>query len=70
VIRGGSPVFVFRWRSALGRIDLGSLRADDVVEASLFRRVKLQTAAGTASYIFFGLSGPSREALRAEFLVG
>jgi len=32
--------------------------------------VKLQTAAGTASYIFFGLSGPSREALRAEFLVG
>jgi len=70
VVRGGSPVFVFRWRSALGRIDLGSLTADAVQEASLFRRVELKTAAGTPAYIFFGLSGPSREALQAEFLLG
>lgn len=70
VVRGGSPLFVFRWRSALGRVDLGSLEPHAVLEASLFRRVELRTAAGSPAYIFFGLSGPSREALGAEFLGG
>jgi len=67
VVRGGSPVFVYRRHRRTVCVDLGTLDATDVHEADFFRRVDL-AGAGVRPFLLFGLSGPSVESLRAEFV--
>ncbi|MEQ1857938.1 MAG: DUF4126 domain-containing protein [Longimicrobiales bacterium] len=69
VVRGGSPLFVYRRRKEPASVDLGPLIADGVVETAFFRRVDLHTRAGAPARVFFGVNGPSEASLRAEFLV-
>lgn len=69
VIRGGSPLFVYRKGAAIGSVDLGLLSPERVLETGFFRRVDLRTAAGATTRVFFGVNGPSEESLRAEFLL-
>jgi hypothetical protein len=69
VVRGGSPLFVYRRRKEPASVDLGPLVAEGVLETAFFRRVDLRTRAGTAARVFFGVNGPSEASLRAEFLL-
>ena len=68
VVRGNSPIFVFRRRHEVGLVELGALDAVDVVESGFFRRVDLERPDKTRACIFFALNGPSAESLRAEFI--
>ena len=68
VVRGDSPIFVFRRRNKITLVELGALDAIDVVESSFFRRVDLERADSGRACIFFALNGPSAESLRAEFI--
>jgi hypothetical protein len=70
VIRGSSPLFVFRKGADAGAVDLGPLVTERVLETGFFRRVDLRTGAGAPTRVFFGVNGPSEESLRAEFLFG
>ena len=66
VVRGDSPLFVYRRLGATDSVELGSAAATRVSESGLFRRVELDgTRSGT---LYFGLSGPGAESLRAEFV--
>lgn len=67
VVRGDTPLFVFRRRVATRAVDLGAFRAEQVAESAFFRRVELGGAA--SCNLYFRLDGPRREALRAEFVV-
>lgn len=69
VVRGGSPLFVYRRRKAPAAVDLGPLVAEGVIETAFFRRVDLRTRGGAPARVFFGVNGPSEASLRAEFLV-
>ncbi len=69
VVRGGSPLFVYRRRRAPASVDLGPLVAEGVLETGFFRRVDLKTRAGAPARVFFGVNGPSVASLKAEFLV-
>jgi len=66
VVRGDTPLFVFRRRAHTKRVNLGSLQAVGVTESAFFRRVELG-GSGSAN-LYFRLDGPGRESLRAEFL--
>ena len=72
VVRGGSPVFVFRRSRVLPgsrrpqRLDLGALDARAVYESDLFHRLDLGDGSARP-FLLFGLGGPSVASLRAEF---
>jgi hypothetical protein len=68
VVRGDTPLFVYRRRARTYRVDLGTLRAVGVAESEFFRRVEM-AGPGSAN-LYFRLDGPGRESLRAEFLSG
>jgi len=68
VVRGGSPLFVYRRRKTPMSVDLGPLVAEGVLESAFFRRVDLKTRAGAPARVFFGVNGPSEASLKAEFL--
>jgi hypothetical protein len=68
VIRGSSPLFVYRKGTSAGAVDLGPLAAERILETGFFRRVDLLTSGGATTRVFFGVNGPSEESLRAEFL--
>jgi hypothetical protein len=68
VVRGGSPLFVYRRGNDAASVDLGPLTAHGVIETGFFRRVDLETSTGTPVCVFFGVNGPSEASLRAEFL--
>jgi hypothetical protein len=67
VVRGDTPLFVFRRRAHVARVDLGTLRAKGVAESAFFRRVEMG-GAGSPN-LYFPLDGPGPESLKAEFLV-
>ena len=69
VVRGDSPIFVFRRRKRVGLVDLRALDAIDVVESVFFRRVDLKRIDEARACIFFALNGPSTESLRAELIL-
>ena len=69
VVRGDSPIFVFRRRKGVGLVDLRALDAIDVVESVFFRRVDLKRIDEAGACIFFALNGPSAESLRAELIL-
>jgi hypothetical protein len=66
LVRGGSPVLVYRRRARVERLVLG-FPAEGVVERAFFRRVDLRTGEGAPGCLFFNLDGPSAASLRAEF---
>ncbi len=66
VVRGGSPLFVHRRLGVAEAIELGSTAATRVSERAFFRRVELD--ARRSGTLYFGLSGPGTESLRAEFV--
>jgi hypothetical protein len=68
VVRGGSPLFLYKRRQDSASVDLGPLTAEGVLETSFFRRVDLKTSSGTPVCVFFGVNGPSEASLRAEFM--
>ena len=68
VIRGDAPTFVFRKGRRPERIDLGRLPATQVIDSGFFRRVDLGPPEESPACIFFGVTGPSTESLKAEFL--
>lgn len=68
VVRGGSPLFLYRRRTESASVDLGPFKAENVLETSFFRRVDLRTSSGAPVCVFFGVNGPSEASLRAEFL--
>lgn len=66
VVRGDTPLFVYRRRARTDKVALGSLSANAVAESAFFRRVEL---GGPASpNLYFRLDGPTPEGLQAEFL--
>jgi hypothetical protein len=71
VVRGGSPLFVFRKRPDLrSAVDLGKLTTARVSDTGFFRRVDLTPKSGPDACLFFSVNGPSEESLKAEFLFG
>lgn len=75
VVRGGAPIFVYRKKRMVRRVDIGTMNARDLFETDFFRRVDLVDPAwadrqkkGDPPFILFGLGGPSIESLRAEFV--
>lgn len=69
LVRGGSPVLVYRRRGEPVRIALG-YRPENVLESGFFRRVDLRTGEGAPGFLFFNLNGPSIASLSAEFRTG
>jgi hypothetical protein len=67
VVRGDTPLFVFRRRAHVASVDLGTLRAGGVMESAFFRRVEM-SGPGSPN-LYFRLDGPGQESLNAEFLV-
>lgn len=66
VVRGDTPLFVYRRWGRTARVALGRLRAQEVAQSAFFRRVEL--GGTTSSNLYFRLDGPAPESLRAEFL--
>lgn len=69
LVRGGSPMLVFRRRRAVERLALGRFGVQEVVERGFFRRVDLQVGNDRSGCVFFSLNGPSAASLEAEFVV-
>lgn len=70
LVRGGSPVLVFRRRWAVHTVFLDRFGAQEILERGFFRRVDLRTGEDGKGCVFFSLDGPSMASLRAEFLGG
>ena len=68
VVRGGSPIFVYRKRPHVLSVDLGSLVTERLSDTGFFRRLDLASAGGASCCVFFSVNGPSEEGLKAEFL--
>lgn len=68
VVRGDSPLFVYRRLGVVESVELGSTVATGVSGSTFFRRVELD--GGSSGTLYFGLSGPGTESLRAEFVPG
>jgi hypothetical protein len=66
VVRGGTPVFVYRRLGSPGCIDLGAFGVDHILDQELYRRIDLRRSDQPA-FLLFGSTGPSRESLIAEF---
>lgn len=66
LVRGGSPVLVFRRRGSVVRVALG-FPPGEVLELGFFRRVDLRTGVTSIGCLFFNLNGPSTASLGAEF---
>ena len=68
VVRGGSPLFLYRDRRRTRAVDLGSARPVGVTPSALHTRVELAGAGGRPCALYFSLEGPRPEDLHAEFL--
>lgn len=69
VVTGTTPVFLHRSWNGPRVLDLGGLRAMDVVEDAFHRRLELARPDGRRGQLHFPPDGPSREGLAAEFQV-
>lgn len=67
LVRGGTPVLVFRRRGVVEHVELDGFALRGVFERGFFRRVDLRTGSDAVGCIFFRLNGPSAASLRAEF---
>lgn len=68
VVRGGSPLFLYRRRRRTHTVDLAGAEPLGVTPATLHTRLELGGANGTTSTLCFGLDGPGPDDLRAEFM--
>jgi hypothetical protein len=68
VVRGGSPVFVFRRRGPRS-VELSAARTVRVVQDQIHNRVELLDPQGRTYALCFPWDGPRAEGLEAEFLV-
>jgi hypothetical protein len=69
VVRGGSPVFLYRSRGETRAVDIGPGRTVQVVERQIHNRVELEDPEGRTYALCFPWDGPRVEGLEAEFLV-
>jgi hypothetical protein len=69
VVRGGTPLFLYRMGRATRTVDLGPGRTVQVVEQQIHNRVELEDAEGRTYALCFPWDGPRVEGLEAEFLV-
>ena len=69
VVRGGTPLFLYRRGRATHTVDLGVGRAVQVVEHQIHNRVELEDGQGRTYALCFPWDGPRIEGLEAEFLV-
>jgi hypothetical protein len=68
VVRGDTPLFVYRRFGASHSVGLGSMTATRVSGSTFFRRVELN--GGQSGTLYFALGGPGTESLEAEFVSG
>jgi hypothetical protein len=68
LVRGGSPVFVYRRGDDVRRLELGPRHANAVARTGFYTRVDVRTPDNGAGYLLFGRTGPGLASLRAEFL--
>jgi hypothetical protein len=69
VVRGGSPVFLYRRGRRTRAVELGGGHAVRVVRDQIHNRVELQDPQGRTYALCFPWDGPMAEGLEAEFLV-
>jgi hypothetical protein len=69
VVRGGSPLFLYRTRLGVLTVDLGPASARAVTRSTLITRLELGSLEGHPFSLYFSKDGPGPEDLRAEFLV-
>ena len=69
VVRGGSPLFVYRRGRRTRTLELGGARAVRVVGDQIHNRVELLDPQGRTYALCFPWDGPRVEGLEAEFLV-
>jgi len=69
VVRGGSPLFLFRRPRGTRLVELGPARTVRVVEDQIHNRVELVDPQGRTYALCFPWDGPRAEGLEAEFLV-
>ena len=69
VVRGGSPLFLYRHGRSTRAVDLGAGRTVQVLRQRLHNRVELENAEGRIYALCFPWGGPRVEGLEAEFLV-
>jgi hypothetical protein len=67
VVRGGSPLFLYRWRRQPHTLDLGNGQVVAVTPATLHTRLDLGDERGRRFALYFSLDGPDAEDLRAQF---
>lgn len=68
VVRGGSPLFLYRKGRRTRALDLGSARARAVVTSPFHTRVELTGPEERPGALYFSLDGPRMEDLQAEFM--
>jgi hypothetical protein len=69
VVRGESPLFVYRRRIGVLAVDLGNASARAVTPSAFVTRLELGSREGHRFSLYFSLDGPGPDDLRAEFLV-
>ena len=69
VVRGGSPLFLYRRGHSTRSVELGGWQAIRVARAQIHNRVELQDPQGRTYALCFPWDGPVPEGLEAEFLV-
>jgi hypothetical protein len=69
VVRGGTPLFLYRMGRETRTVDLGAGRTVQVVEQQIHNRVELEDPEGRTYALCFPWDGPRVEGLEAEFLV-
>jgi hypothetical protein len=67
VILGGSPVFLYRWRTGAQALDLAADRPLSVTPAALHNRVDMAHPDGRKFALYFSQDGPEPEDLRSQF---
>jgi len=70
VVTGGAPVFLFRHLGRTRALRLERERDCRVVSRSFFNRVDISGESGERISLVLPRTGPGRESLKAEFLVG
>ncbi len=69
IVRGGSPLFIYRRGSSTGSVELGGGQAVRVVRDQIHNRVELQDSQGRTYALCFPWDGPMAEGLEAAFPV-
>ena len=69
VVRGGSPLFLYRRGHSTRSVELAGWQAIRVARAQIHNRVELQDPQGRTYALCFPWDGPVPEGLEAEFLV-